>query len=249
MLRHSLNSFLPPSATSTFSLSILPTRRFIVSASISSRETFVDSLSSQEPAISSARFETPKISGRWKPTCLYYTQDKCTMVNSPYQVSQFAYSIHRIYIFLQILFDFSALVWSLKCFDFRFPVSVSTLPWIADRFLLHLHIRWLPDCLYDSQTTRTYNGQKSLSNPEIKLWFWKKLCSSCLYRLLFFRFFFPILCRLRSQQSAIIWMFCFRFEVGRNSFDSRMYSINRSITGLILIFVSCYFVLIFVQVM
>lgn len=81
LLRHSLNSFFPPSATSTFSLSILPTRRFIVSASISSKEAFVDSLSSQQAATPFADSENPKLSNRWKPMCLYYTQDKCTMVS------------------------------------------------------------------------------------------------------------------------------------------------------------------------
>ncbi|KAL7585315.1 hypothetical protein Lser_V15G45367 [Lactuca serriola] len=94
LLRHSLNSFFPPSATSTFSLSILPTRRFIVSASISSKEAFVDSLSSQQAATPFADSENPKLSNRWKPMCLYYTQDKCTMMQDSSHLQKFNHSFY-----------------------------------------------------------------------------------------------------------------------------------------------------------
>ncbi|KVI02221.1 Ribonuclease H-like domain-containing protein [Cynara cardunculus var. scolymus] len=92
LLRHSFNSFLPPSPTSTFSLSILPTRRFIVSASISSKESLVDSISSssQEAAIPSTDSANPNY--RWKPMCLYYTQDKCTMMQDSTHLQKFNHS-------------------------------------------------------------------------------------------------------------------------------------------------------------
>ncbi|KAI3702823.1 hypothetical protein L6452_28575 [Arctium lappa] len=88
LLRHSFNSFVPPSATSTFSLSILPTRRFIVSASISSKESLVDSISSSAiPSTDSANPNT-----RWKPMCLYYTQEKCTMMQDSTHLQKFNHS-------------------------------------------------------------------------------------------------------------------------------------------------------------
>ncbi|KAI3497141.1 hypothetical protein L1887_39535 [Cichorium endivia] len=92
LFRHSLNSFFPPSATSTFSLPILPTRRFIVSASISSKEALVDSRSSHEAVVTHADSENPSKTNRWKPTCLYFTQDKCTMMQDSTHLQKFNHS-------------------------------------------------------------------------------------------------------------------------------------------------------------
>ncbi|KAJ9551390.1 hypothetical protein OSB04_015435 [Centaurea solstitialis] len=92
LLRHSFNSFLPPSI---FSPSILPTRRFIVSASISSKEPLVDSISSssssKEAAIPYGDSVKPN-DDRWKPMCLYYTQEKCTLMEDSTHLQKFNHS-------------------------------------------------------------------------------------------------------------------------------------------------------------
>ncbi|KAI3804826.1 hypothetical protein L1987_26662 [Smallanthus sonchifolius] len=80
LLRHSFNSFLRTA---------LPTRRFVMSSSISSKEPLVASLSAKEAVITSNDSENPKNSTRWKPMCLYYTQDKCTMMQDSSHLQKF----------------------------------------------------------------------------------------------------------------------------------------------------------------
>ncbi|XP_076883138.1 putative exonuclease domain-containing protein At3g15140 [Bidens hawaiensis] len=86
LLRHSFNSILHPSSnsiTSMSSRSVLPTRRLITS---SSNEPLVASMSAEEAVITSNK------STRWKPMCLYYTQDKCTMMQDSSHLQRFNHS-------------------------------------------------------------------------------------------------------------------------------------------------------------
>nr|XP_043629421.1 uncharacterized exonuclease domain-containing protein At3g15140 [Erigeron canadensis] len=84
LFRHSscvsLNSFLPPLFTA--SPPILPRSKFTVSASISSQESLISSENNYYPYNNMSNI-------RWKPMCLYFTQDKCTMMEDSTHLHKF----------------------------------------------------------------------------------------------------------------------------------------------------------------
>ncbi|XP_076935225.1 putative exonuclease domain-containing protein At3g15140 [Bidens hawaiensis] len=96
LLRHSFNSIFHPSSSSSSAItsissrtSVLSTRRFITS---SSNEPLVASMSASEAVITSNESENLNKSTRWKPMCLYYTQDKCTMMQDTSHLQIFNHS-------------------------------------------------------------------------------------------------------------------------------------------------------------
>ncbi|KAM0029104.1 putative ribonuclease H-like superfamily, exonuclease, RNase T/DNA polymerase III [Helianthus debilis subsp. tardiflorus] len=84
LLRHNLNALFPPCSTSMLSRSALPPRRFVTSASVSSKEPLITSPSTEQSANKNPR---------WKPMCLYYTQDKCTMMQDSCHLQKFNHSL------------------------------------------------------------------------------------------------------------------------------------------------------------